>query len=68
MVSCHERKLTKYVKGVREKKIREIKREPFIDCHLPLQALLFFTHVPLSFLLQDVQEMKNTKRKKKKKN
>ena len=35
--------------------------EPFIDCHLPLQALFLSTNVLLTFLLQDLQEMKNTK-------
>ena len=36
-------------------------KEPFIECHLPLQALLLSTHVALSFLLQDLQAMKNIK-------
>ena len=32
-----------------------------MDCHLPLQALFLSSHVLLSFLLQDLQEIKNTK-------
>ena len=44
------------------RKQREVKREPFIDCHLPLQAFLLFTHVLLSFILQDLQ-VENTKEK-----
>ena len=57
VVSCHETKLAKHVKEVKEKKTRRGKERPFIDCHLLLQALLLSTHVPLSLLLQDLQEM-----------
>ena len=39
----------------------EIKREPFIDCHLPLQEPLLSSYVLLSFLLHDIKEMENTK-------
>ena len=41
----------------------EIKREPFIECRPSLQALLLSSYVLFSFLLQDLQEMKNTKEK-----
>ena len=54
-------KLAKHVKGVREKKTKRGKERIFYNCHLLLQALLLFNHVPLSLLLQDLQEMENTK-------
>ena len=56
-------KLATYVKELERRKYREAKRAPFIDCHLLLQALLLPNHVPLSLLLQDLQEIENTKEK-----
>ena len=35
--------------------------EPFIDYHLPLQEPFLSSYVLLSFLLQDLQKMKNYK-------
>ena len=32
-----------------------------MDCHIILQALLLPNHVPLSLLLEDLQEIENTK-------
>jgi len=52
-------KLATRVKRVREKKTKKGKESIFIDCHLLLQGLLHSKHVPLSLLLQDLQEMKN---------
>ena len=60
MVSCHERKLTKHVKEDKEKKKRG-KERTFHRLSPLLQELLLSNHVSLSFLLQDLQEMKNTK-------
>ena len=55
-----EKRLAKHVKEVREENKDKLK-VPFIDCQLLLQALLLSNHVPLSLLLQDLQEMENTK-------
>ena len=54
-------RLAKHVKRVREKKIKRGQREPFINYHLLLQELLLSNHIPLSLLIQDLQEMKNIK-------
>ena len=53
--------LATHVKGVREENKDKLREHPFIDCHLLLQALLLPNHVPLSLLVQDLQEMKNIK-------
>ena len=47
-------------KELERRKQGEIKREPFIKCHPPLQALLHSSYV-LSSLLQELKEMENTK-------
>ena len=57
------RKLAKHVKGFREKKTSRDMREPFIEYHPLLQALLLSSYVLLSSLLYDLQEMKNIKEK-----
>jgi len=54
------RKLAKHVKGVREKKTSRDKKRTFHKCHPPLQSLLLSSYVLLSFLLHDLEEMKNT--------
>ena len=48
-------------KELKRRKQGEIKRASFIDCHILLQALLLSNHVPHSLLLQDLQEIENTK-------
>ena len=63
VVSCHERKLAKHVKGVRKKKTRRDKERTFHRLSSSIQALLLSSHVLHSFLLYDLQEMKNTKEK-----
>ena len=64
VVSCNERKLAKHVKGVREKKIKRGKERIFYRLSLSIKSTLTFQPcTTLSLLLQDLQEMKNTKEK-----
>ena len=65
VVSCHERKLAKHVKKAREKKTDRDKERAFRRVLPLLQVLLLSNHVPVSLLLQDLKEMKSTKRRKK---
>ena len=58
-----EKRLVKHVKVVREKKIKRGKKRTFHRL-LPsiIRTLAFQPYTTLSLLLQDLQEMKNTKK------
>ena len=58
-------KLATHVKKVREKEIKRGKERTFYRLSSSILRTLAFQPIPLSLLLQDLQERKNTKRKKK---
>ena len=60
------RKLAKHVKGVREKKTKPGKERTFHRLSPSITRTLIFQPYTTLLLLKDLQEMKNTKRKKKK--
>jgi len=58
------RKLTKHVKGVRKKKTSRDKERTFHRVSPSITSTLAFILCTISSLLQDLQEMKNTKEEK----
>ena len=69
MVSSQvRREKTSYTCKWLEKKQVEIKQEPFIKCHSPLQELSLLSSESLLFLLQDLQEKKRKYKRKEEKN
>ena len=62
------REKTSYACKRLEKKQIDIKEEPFIECHSPLQELPLLFSESLSFLLHDLEEKKRKYKRKKEKN
>ena len=61
MVSCHERKLAKHVKGVREKNTSRDKERTFHRVSPSITSTLAFILCTTLFPIQDLQEMENMK-------
>ena len=66
MVSCHERKLAKYVKRVREKKTQRDKERTFHRLSSSITSTLTFHPYTTLFPITRSKRNENTKRKKKK--